>query len=238
MKLPEGLKNILDEFTSRMKEIYGEELTSIILYGSAAGGEYRPGHSDVNLVVVLSKTDLGTLARSHRIINLRRFRDLKVLFFTERYMKNSIDVFPIEFLDMKENRAVIFGRDVLANLAIDNRNLRFQCEQELKSKLIMLKAEYMRTDDPRRLRDMLFRSVTSTLHIMRNLIRLKGHTPPYKKEEVLDMMGKVFGIETSNFRKVIDMKRSRTKPNLVQADRLLTVIASDIELIIDVIDKM
>ena len=54
------------------------------------------------------------------------------VFFTEDYIIRSTDVFPIEFLDMKENHVTLYGKDLFEAIAVDTKNLRFQCEQEIK----------------------------------------------------------------------------------------------------------
>ena len=121
---------------NRARDIYRDELVSIILYGSAASGEFSARHSNVNIAVILRDTSLANLSRIAPLLNKYKFRPLKVIFFTEIYIKNSADVFPIEFLDIKENHKILYGSDLLAGLKIDIKNLRFQCEQELKSKIL------------------------------------------------------------------------------------------------------
>lgn len=237
-QLPDNLRKVLDGFTSRLKETYGGGLVSVILYGSAASGEYASGRSNVNLLVVLADTGLENIARSYKIVNSRQFSALKVIFFTEHYIRSSSDVFPIEFLDMKENYAILFGRDPLAGLAIDTKNLRFQCEQELKSKLIILKSEYLRTEDPRRLQEILFGTFTSALHILRNLIRLKGRVPPYQKEKIVDALEKEFGLGGDNFKKILAAKRAGKRLSHAESDKLLSALAKDLERVTETVDRM
>ena len=62
-KTPKDPKEIFQELTDDYKDCFGNELVSIILYGSAAGKEYRPGKSDINVMVVL--TDAGIEAMAH-----------------------------------------------------------------------------------------------------------------------------------------------------------------------------
>ena len=143
LKMPQKVTRLLEEFTDRAKAIYREGLASIALYGSAASGEFSTGHSNINLAVVLNDTSLSNLSKIAPILNKNKFRLLNVLFFTEDCIKSSADVFPVEFLDIKENHNILCGKDIVADLPIDIKNLRFQCEQELKSKIINIKKIYL-----------------------------------------------------------------------------------------------
>jgi predicted nucleotidyltransferase len=49
---PEKLASILDELRSGLKEIFGEQLDSLRLYGSQARGDAKPD-SDIDVLVVL-----------------------------------------------------------------------------------------------------------------------------------------------------------------------------------------
>jgi len=140
LKLPDKLGNRLKEFTEGLKEIYQQDLVSLILYGSAASGEYVSKHSNLNILVVLKNTQQNELIKAVKLV--KKFGTINPLFLTEDYIASSTDVFPIEFLDMQENYSLLFGKDVLKSINIDISNLRFQCEQELKSKLINLKNDH------------------------------------------------------------------------------------------------
>lgn len=236
--LPAKLQAMLDEFTGELGKIYGEGLISVILYGSAASGEYLPHRSNVNLLIVLNDAGLTSIGRSYRLVNKRCFTDIKPIFFTERYIQSSLDTFPVEFLDMKENHIALFGKDILSGINIDTKNLRFQCEQELKSKILLLKAGYLKTEDTCKLKEMLFKVFTSSLHILRNLIRIKGHTPPYLKEEIIASIENNFGVNGANFNKILQAKRLNTRLTHAEVDLLLTDLTRDLEQITDIADRM
>ena len=55
------LKQILKEYQSRLKELLGDDLDSIVLYGSQARGDAEEG-SDIDVLCVMKKTfDYGEL---------------------------------------------------------------------------------------------------------------------------------------------------------------------------------
>lgn len=236
--LPQEISGILDEFIENLKLIYGNDLLSVLLYGSAASGEYTVAYSNINLLVVLKDTGLQNLNKISKIILRRKFRALNPLFFTEEYIESSQDVFPIEFLDMKENYSVLFGSDCLKDLRISLKNLRFQCEQELKAKLINIKNIYLRNREKYILRGLLFKSFTSVMHISRNLLRLKGLTAAYRKEDVLKQLAGEFKIDTGNFCKILIAKQNNLKLSYKETESLLAAFVSDLEKIVNIVDSL
>src|SRR5580658_7168733 len=51
----------INEFLGRLRQAAGENLESVILYGSAAGGEFHPEFSNVNLLCILRESSFATL---------------------------------------------------------------------------------------------------------------------------------------------------------------------------------
>ena len=228
----------LGDIAGKLRALYGERLISVILYGSAASGESSRGRSNVNLLIVLSSTDIKMLERSSRLIKSYGFRDISPVFFTESFIKTSADVFPIEFLDMKENYRVIYGHDVLKDLRVDTKNLRFQCEHELKSKLINIKKVYPRLAGARDIQELLFKSCTSVAHILRNVLRLTGHKPPYIKKDVLNEAGSVMGLDISAMTRILEAKNASRAIPANEAGALLGKFTAELENIADAVDKI
>lgn len=231
------IKDTLDEFIASLKAVYANALITVALYGSASSGEFCDKHSDVNLLIVLDNTELDNLSRISELILKRKFRKLRPLFFTQEYIESSLDVFPIEFLDMKENYRVLHGKDVLSGLEVDPKNLRFQCEQELKAKLIGLKNIYLRNTERDALRNALFKAFTSVTHIIRNLLRLKGVKPPYLKEDILKEISRQFAIDTANFTRILAVKKDDLKLSYKELDALFLAFTKDVEKIAAFVDK-
>ena len=50
--MKENIKPIIEEFKTRLRELYGKKLNKIILYGSWARGDAKE-HSDIDLAVLL-----------------------------------------------------------------------------------------------------------------------------------------------------------------------------------------
>ena len=128
------------EFVSRLRTAASENLQCVILYGSAAGGEFHPEFSNVNLLCIVRETSFATLSALGPAVGWwNRKKHSAPLVLTQQELERSADVFSIEFLDMQRRHRVLFGEDLLANLHIPMQHHRAQVEYELREKLIVLR---------------------------------------------------------------------------------------------------
>ncbi|MFA6281631.1 MAG: hypothetical protein WCY05_03910 [Candidatus Omnitrophota bacterium] len=237
LKLAEKYKNILDNFSKSLKDIYQDDLVSLMLYGSAASGEFVARHSNLNVIAVLKNTDLEILKKSSKVIC--KYRMINVLFLTKEHISTSIDVFPIEFLDMQDNYFVMQGEDILKDIHVDLRNLRFQCEQELKGKLLKIKQMYLVScENEGALKKLLFLSFISILHILRNALRLKGKKPSYLKQDVIRDISSEFQINNEAWQKILQAKNNQVKLNKQDTEKLFINFTRDLEKIVNIMDKL
>jgi len=238
-KLKKRIQGILDDFVLGLKNVYEDNLVSAILYGSAASGEFIEKHSNLNILLILKNLDLQNLRKCSHLINMRKFRIIHPLFFTEESLKDSNDIFPIEFLDMKENYRVLLGKDVVKDISIDPRNLRFQCEHELAVKLIALRHLYLRRNkDREELLNSMFRYFTSCTHILRNLLRLKGIAPPYLKQDIIREAAADFPVSREIWEEILAAKNKQIRLNSVEIEKLFMGFVNDLEKIVNLLNKL
>jgi len=170
---------------------------------------------------------------------IHKFKMVNPLFLTEDYIATSTDIFPIEFLDMRENYSLIYGKDVLKDIQVDVRNLHFQCKQELKEKLLKLEHAYLRIYNNRlALRNLLFTSFTSVLHIARNVLRLKGLRAPYLKQEILNELTSQFKIDIAVWKKILAAKNKQIKLSGEEVNCLFVSFTKELESIVNIVDKL
>ena len=134
----------LTGLTEELRAAFGDDLLSVVLYGSAARADHQGAGSDLNVVVVLRDISLGSLERGTRPTRAWEAKGNRpLLFFSPEWITRSCDVFPLEFLDIVAWHRVVHGTDPFAGLAVSAENLRLQCESELKTKLIQLRTGYI-----------------------------------------------------------------------------------------------
>lgn len=234
LRLPAKIEQEIEAFIKSLKEIYPENLLSVTLYGSAVSGEFITGRSNLNILVILKSTELLLLKPASKTV--KGLKHLTPLFLTKEFINSSTDVFPIEFLDIQENYIVLYGQDVLKEIQVDLKNLRFQCEQELKLKLLNLKQLYLSlSNQPQDLKEPLFKAFTSILHILRNILRLKGVQPHYQKKDLLKQVVEHLEIDISSWEKILSAKLKEIKLNKTETEKLFFVLVDNLEHIVDVL---
>ena len=99
-KLSDKEKASVAKFCKALNDVSDLGVKSITLYGSAARDDYRPGKSDINLLVVLERIDVTILRSVLDPVARGRRYGIAPFFITEVNLRSSADVFPVKFLAM------------------------------------------------------------------------------------------------------------------------------------------
>jgi hypothetical protein len=212
-RLPVAVRELVTPYAKEMLELLGENIKSIVVFGSAIGRDFVPKKSNVNLLIVCESVGITDLRKSLKLVAQGRKKGIVApLFLTETHMKTSSDVFPIEFLDMRDFHVVIYGTEVFDSLDIHTENLRLECEEQLKGKLIRLRQAYLEIGtNPKLMESVLVESLTSLIPVFRSILRLKNEMPPMEKEGVIEAVANGFPVEKSPLIEILAAKRGRTK---------------------------
>ena len=106
-RIPHKPEEIFQEIILDYQGIFGPDLLSIILYGSGARGEYIPKKSDINFLMLLTENGIDHLSKAFKtVLKWHKKRVHTPLFLTAEYIKSSLDVFPIEFLNLQAHYKV------------------------------------------------------------------------------------------------------------------------------------
>jgi len=184
------MSNILENYTQEIIKAFGEELKSVVLYGSKASGEDVKSHSDANVLVISENITLANLTKlSPATKKWAKAGNPPPVIFTAEEFFNSADVFPIEFLDMKDNSKLLFGQDFLTSLPVEKSNIRHQIEFDLRSKLLKLRQGYLSLHgNDKAVQALLIDSISSTLAVFRQTASLLGKERPLKKIDSPDIL--------------------------------------------------
>ncbi|MDA8172157.1 MAG: hypothetical protein M0Z48_10075 [Nitrospiraceae bacterium] len=196
-------------FFNDLLKAFGDEIHSLYVVGSVLTADYHPRTSDINTVVLFNRMDLGTIRRLAPIGRAHAKKRISPpLLMTREHIENSIDVFPVEFLNFRLVHAAVYGEDIFGTLRIDKKDLKLQCERELEVMLVGLRQGYLSMlEDNKRLTEAFFRSIKSYIPLMRGIIYLLGKEPPVAANEVIEGLSKMTGVNTYVFGKVHEKKR-------------------------------
>src|SRR5574337_1386426 len=137
----------LQAVVDSLNRVYHRQLVSVLLYGGAARGDFIPGRSDVNLLVILQSVRLEDLAEAAK--QLHRWRKLKIapLFLTEGELRLAARAFPLEVSDIQESGHLLHGSHPLSTIVISPEDVRAQSRRELHGSLIRLRQGYLELSD-------------------------------------------------------------------------------------------
>jgi len=199
----------LKRFVENLTAAAGKKLFSVVLYGSAARGDFQGKTSDFNLILVLEDLSPATLEILSAPIRrwVGKGQPLPRL-FSPSLIAESADVFPIEMLDLQNSRLVLVGRDPFAGLSVNRAHLRLQCERELRTKLMRLREAYVECHDRSdALKRLLTSSYTTFVAVFRGCLSLLGGKVPLHNAEVVGAFCQRSGLDAGAFEEVDRLKR-------------------------------
>lgn len=236
------MKHHFEAFLDDVKATHGRNLASVILYGSAAAGDFVPRKSDYNLLIALHQITPKDLRNAQACMReWAKMGHPVPVYFTVDELQNAADVFPIEFHNMERARKVLYGADVLANVAISDEFLRHQTEYELRSKLIKLRREYIPASvSVEGLVNLMTESLSSFASLFRAVLLLLGTEPPVTKHEIVALTCEQFKIDGKPFEKIFNIRENNYARTLddISANALFADYMQQIENIIRAVDKI
>jgi len=212
-RLPDEVKKRVVPYLQNLFDVHNENIVSVFVYGSAAGKDFVPKRSDINLLIVFRQLQFDDLKKSLKIVSKGIEKKITApLFLTRRHIETSADVFPVEFMELKENHILLYGEDIWESLNIDKANIRLQCEEQIKGKLIRLRQAYLEVGLKKKgIEALIKESLYALMPIFRNMLRLKGKTPPVGKEDILIGLCAEFDLDTDIFLTILKDKKNDEK---------------------------
>jgi predicted nucleotidyltransferase len=212
-RIPQKPEETFGDFVHDYKQLYGPDLISVILYGSSVRGEYIPGTSDINFMIILTDEALDSLSRAMPLVaKWHKSRVSAPLFLSKTYIASSLDSFPIEFLNFKIAHRLIYGEDVLKDLAFDRRLVRIQCERELKGKLLQLRQNFLVTrGDKKAIEELIRTSLPTFFSIFQAILFLHVQKHIIAREPLLASIAQLTGLNKDLFLELSAIRDGRTK---------------------------
>jgi predicted nucleotidyltransferase len=236
------MRHQFDAFIDDLRTTHGKNLASVILYGSAAAGDFVRQQSDYNLLIALHQiTPKDLRAAQAPMREWNKMGHPLPVYFTVSELQNATDVFPIEFHQMERARKVLYGTDVLANLNLSDEFLRHQTEYELRSKLLQLRRHYIPASvTVEGLVSLMTESMASFASLFRAVLLIHDFEPPVTKREVAAATAERLKIDGKPFEKIFDIRENNSQKTLdeTSANQLFGDYMKQIESVIEAVDKL
>jgi len=231
----------LEHLVDDLRAAHGENLASVVLYGSAADGEHIELRSDHNLLIALNKMTLEDLRLSQTPMReWQRLGQPVPVYFTVEELRNAADVFPIEFMQMEKARKVLYGRDPFEFIEISKANLRYQTEYELRTKLIQLRRLYIPASvSAAKLAALMSDSLTSFAALFRPVLVLLGHEPPITKVDSVRATVRLLKLDGSSFERIFELRaKGASSLTDTEANKVFAAYMAQVDHVIEAVDRI
>ncbi len=178
---------------SKIKELLGENLVTL--------AEYYAG-DEKNLLAICETLDFDSLQK------LKQLKEVPFV-FTKEELTDGVDVFPIEFLNIRQHHETLYGDDLFKDMEISKEQLRHQLEFEFRSKLIHLRREYLQSKG-KHLENLIFSAVPTLVPIIGGLIYLKDLS--YGDiQDMFKVVSEGYDIDVAVLKEIYDVRQGKAK---------------------------
>ena len=127
--LPAAIRSRLDELAKTLETQLGNNLVSLLAFGSAARGGWDSARSDVDLVLVLKDPSTKELLSIANTLTVARTAlRFEAVILQEDEIHRAADVFPLFYDDIRSCHVLLAGKDAFANLEISDAHRRVRIE--------------------------------------------------------------------------------------------------------------
>ena len=203
-------KTIAAKLTAQFHATFGDELRSVVMFGSVSRGESIAGVSDLNLLVLLDSMTVPTLVRAAPLLHawIRQGNTPPHMYSLTEWAGMQ-DTFAIEIADMIDARDVLWGSDPIPG-AVAHTDLRLQTEREIRNTLLQLRLRLMiNTFHPTEIGALLLSGVPSFAAYMRSALRLAGESPGLETRPVIERVATLIGTDPEPMLTCWDVRRAR-----------------------------
>ena len=233
----EALHGLIDD----LRATHGDNLASVVLYGSAAAGDHVELRSDYNLLIALNRITPEDLRQAQAPMReWQRLGHPLPVYFTVEELSDAADVFPIEFHQMANARIVLYGKDPFEFVRLSDQNLRHQTEYELRSKVIQLRRLYIPASvSIEKLCDLMSDSLASFAALFRAVLLLFHQQAPVAKPDVVRATVKLLNLDPTPFEHIFSFRTGDAQPRSEEeANEIFASYMQEIEKVTEAVDEL
>ncbi|MDB4882349.1 MAG: hypothetical protein JWL95_1115 [Gemmatimonadetes bacterium] len=196
----------LEDLVTQLRAAYGSRLASVVLYGSAAGGDHVQKRSDYNVLLLLDSLDSSELthpssaAAGHVARAWHEAGNPPPMTMTVTEWRRSSDIFPMEYADILERHRVLYGTAPFDGISVAPGDLRLQLEQQVMGKLLQLRqGALLAGTDGKRQVELVAASLSTMMVLFRAVLRLHGEQPAGDNAAIATRVGALAGFDATPF---------------------------------------
>ena len=231
------MKN-LDKFIEKLKENFGDNLVSVIAFGSQANVENPK--NNLNLMIITNELNAENLYSISKPVQkwVKAKNPVPVIMNKDEWY-SSFDVYAIEYGDIKSNYRIIYGADLVKDIVINKSDLRLQCESELKDLLLKYKVNFlMNIDSNKEMTRFLDVVIKTILVIFRSILRLNNSEVPYRAVDIIEFTSRYLEFNKDIMTKLARVKYENDSMNKKEFAYIEKELLKDIQNMLKQVDKM
>jgi predicted nucleotidyltransferase len=233
------MEKLLEQLRDKLLAAAGDNLKALVLFGSAARGEYHEKHSDLNVLCVLERAGAQVLEALHETAawwEKKKFPAPQI--FTLDELRASADIFAIELLDMKTHHKMIYGEDFFEELAVPMQWHRLQVERELRTNWVKLRQGILLAPQKdAMLMGLMDASVSTFVTLFRHALIVLGENAPAGRHQVVNDIARLIGAGPESFLTVLDVREGKRQAHDVNARETLREYLDMVERVTDEVDR-
>ncbi len=218
----------LAKFVDDAKAALGDDLHSIVLYGSAAEQKLRVT-SDVNIVMVLHRFSVANIDQFREPFRLAHAAiRLTAMFLLASEVDAAAEAFAVKFGDIAARHRVLYGADPFLNLHISRPATIRRLQQVLLNLVLRLRHEYVLSSLREEQAALAIADAAGPLRASaQTILQLAGRAAPSPKEALQALIGEV---DLAGFAALLlDLSQAR-ETGLLPADTAAATLAQTIAL--------
>ena len=229
----------LTDLVGKLRDGAGTNLLSVVLYGSAARGDFHAGHSDLNVLAVMQKLERNDLSDVHAAAAwwVKKGHP-SPLFLTVHELNHAADVFAIELLDIQAAHRVLHGEDLIAPLKVPLHLHRLQVERELRNNTLRLRQHYLRHPaDSRRTLELMTSSISTFAALFRHALMVLGEEAPPDKRAAVDRLAPALGFDPAPFHTILAVREGQKRERDIDVQATFDAYLACVSKVTEEIDR-
>ncbi len=235
-----GKINLIKE----LKDIYGKNLVSVILYGEnleqdTENIEFKQ-NLDQNIIALFEKLDASELKNAIPFIKKwRKTKKSLPVVMSEKEWFCSADIYPVEYTEIKNGYQILYGKNVVEPVKISKPYLRLQCEYEIKNLLVKIRQIYLgNSDNHKFMVKILEETSINLIRILKSALSLFDISVPEDYSEIIQKISEQVEFDGEIFIEILSAKENKRKLAPNKLEKMVDRAINSMDLLYKYIDDL
>lgn len=218
LSIPEESREHFEAYLRELGNTFQRNVEAVILYGSAARGDFIEGRSNWNLLVLVRSLSVSVIQEAGKLhARGEKHRIVPPLLLTLDELQQSCSVYPLELFLIKESHVLLEGRDPFPDLKISLEQLGWHCEREIRSHVIQVRQRLIEGEArPEAVQSIMILSITALLPFLRGILHMMNHSSQGTDMEILERLPQALHYHSTGLLDALKLKRGLRGPGSLE----------------------